>query len=366
MSIVLFDEVTTASNHVIGVATLNSEKSLNALNLEMIELLTSQFKTWQAQDNIALIVLQGAGDKAFCAGGDVVSLYNAMASGDKENYIERFFTQEYKLDYLIHAQEKPVLVWGHGIVMGGGLGLMAGASHRVVTEKSRIAMPEITIGLYPDVGGSYFLSNMPDQVGLFLGLTGASINASDAIYTHLADYFVESQLKDELVAQLTKFEWSTDATENHESLNKLLAQLSPNSELQPPSNIKAHLALFEELSERQSLCDKVACIGQYTSDDKWITRAQASLQHGSPLSAQLVWRQLNTATGKTLKQCFEMELGLSVKCGRFGEFQEGVRALLIDKDNKPNWRYDSIELVDESVLDDFFAPIWDSETHPLN
>ncbi len=135
---------------------------------------------WKNDHNIALVVLQGAGDKAFCAGGDIRDLYQAMkaAPDTYQPYVEDFFTKEYTLDYLIHTFDKPVLVWGNGIVMGGGLGLMAGASHRIVTASSRIAMPEMAIGLYPDVGGSWFLNRMPEGCGLFLGLTGASINFS--------------------------------------------------------------------------------------------------------------------------------------------------------------------------------------------
>lgn len=161
--VVLFRELESVSDKKIGIATLNAEASLNALSLEMVRLLKAQLLDWQTRNDIALVLLEGSGEKAFCAGGDVVKLYQATIDAKKAAEkdgnasrlapdVQTFFQEEYELDYLIHTYQKPFMVWGHGIVMGGGLGLFAGASHRIVTEKSRIAMPEITIGLYPDVG----------------------------------------------------------------------------------------------------------------------------------------------------------------------------------------------------------------------
>jgi enoyl-CoA hydratase/carnithine racemase len=365
MSSVLFNEVATQSGHKIAIATLNVERALNALNLEMIELLTPQLAAWQADDEVALIVLQGAGDKAFCAGGDVVSLYKAMEQGDPDNYIEQFFTLEYQLDYAISQSETPVLVWGSGIIMGGGLGLMVGASHRIVTETSRIAMPEITIGLYPDVGGSYFLNKMPQEVGLFLGLTGASINATDALTVKLADHFLDNAQKDVLTELLVNTNWSDDSNENSVTLSKLLVELSQSATQMPQSNIAAYSELFQTMAKHSALNDKVASILTYQSDDKWLSKAQASLKAGSPISAHLVFEQLKRAAGLSLKECFMMELGLSVQCGRFGEFQEGVRALLIDKDLSPSWRFNDIEAVTDEVLAFFFTPLWQANEHPL-
>ena len=192
---VLFETLIAENGCQIGVITLNAEKTLNALSLDMIDLMAEQLALWSTDDNIALVLMQAAGEKAFCAGGDLQNLYQSMlthhASVDKDDvranqYACDFFNREYRLDYLIHTYPKPILCWGHGIVMGGGIGLMAGASHRVVTEKSRLAMPEIGIGLFPDVGGSYFLNRMPGKLGLFLALTGAMVNAADAKFTKLA------------------------------------------------------------------------------------------------------------------------------------------------------------------------------------
>jgi len=213
---VLFDTLTADNGSRIGIVTLNAEKTLNALSLEMIDLLAAQLAAWSSDTGIALVLFQAAGEKAFCAGGDLQNLYQSMlahhASDQKDDvranrYACDFFAREYRLDYLIHTYPKPILCWGHGIVMGGGIGLMAGASHRVVTEKSRLAMPEIGIGLFPDVGGTWFLNRMPGKLGLFLALTGAMINASDARFTKLADYAIAQADKQQVIAALLRQPW---------------------------------------------------------------------------------------------------------------------------------------------------------------
>ncbi|KZN49826.1 enoyl-CoA hydratase/isomerase family protein [Pseudoalteromonas luteoviolacea] len=350
----------------VAVATLNAPKALNALNLDMIRLLAPQLSEWSADDSIAMVVLKGAGEKAFCAGGDVVSLYKAMAADDDNNYLETFFSEEYRLDYQIHNYDKPILLWGNGIIMGGGLGLMAGASHRVVTETSRIAMPEITIGLYPDVGGSYFLNKMPEGVGLFLGLTGASVNANDAKFVGLADHFINADHFDILLHNLSEVNWGKTNVLNHDKLTQLLLSIEEGAHSLPNSAIKPLAKDIKKLVEHADLAVQVDHIlSMDSSDNKWLSKAQAGLKHGSPLSAVLVSEQLKRLAGQSLKACFSQELNMSVHCGEVGEFQEGVRALLIDKDGKPNWHFKSIAEVDSKVVDGFFVPKWDDENHPL-
>jgi len=370
MSCVLFKELESACGLKIGIATLNSEKSLNALNMDMIQLLTPQLQTWKEDDSIALVLLEGAGEKSFCAGGDVVSLYKAMATeengkSDPSNYIEQFFTAEYKLDYLIHRFEKPILLWGNGIIMGGGLGLMAGASHKVVTETARIAMPEITIGLYPDVGGSFFLNKMPDQVGLFLGLTGASMNCEDARFVGLGDYYVKHSYKSDMIEKLLLTKWGKTKSLNHDKLSEVLQGFQNISGKPPVSEVKNHIDSISKMSNFNTLVDKVNYVLNIDIEDKWFNRAQKGLSHGSPFSAHLVYQQLKHAKGLSLGDCFRQELSMSVQCGRFGEFKEGVRALLIDKDGKPNWKFTDLNSVSQEHLAPFFESLWDNGTHPL-
>ncbi|PKI17400.1 enoyl-CoA hydratase/isomerase family protein [Colwellia sp. 12G3] len=388
--VVLFQEVDCDNGKKIGVITLNSPKSLNALSGDMIALLYPKLVAWQQQQNIAAVFLQGEGEKAFCAGGDIVHLYNAMKDSAMKNSvtksntstegsvdvlsadnkfapeIEDYFTQEYQLDFLIHRFNKPFIVWGSGIVMGGGLGMLVGASHRVVTENSRIAMPEISIGLFPDVGGSYFLNKMPAGCGLFLALTGASINAADAKFCQLADYFVEQQHKDNLVSQLKMINWGETIPLNHDKASQLLQEFEQGSVSKlPASPLREHQTLITQLVDKHELTDIVTAILSLETEDKWLSRAQKSLKNGSALSAQLAYSQLQRGKGMTLADCFRMELNLAVKCGHFGEFLEGVRALLIDKDNNPQWRYSSVDLIDAKVLDWFFESTWSKAEHPL-
>ena len=367
-NVVLFQELLCDNGKKIAVATLNSESSLNALSGDMIDVLYLQLEAWHQNDEISVVFLQGAGEKAFCAGGDVVHLYKEMQShvGDYAPEVENYFTKEYKLDYLIHTFNKPFIVWGNGIVMGGGLGMMVGASHRVVTESSRIAMPEISIGLYPDVGGTWFLNRMPDNCGLFLGLTGASINAADAKYTGLADYFITSDKKENFIEQLTQINWGDTIALNHDKLSALMhdSELHSNAKL-PVSHVCAQKALIEHVMSHDNITDTVEAILSVEVEDKWFNKAQKSLKHGSALSGHIFYRQIIQGQSLTLADCFRMELNLSVKCGQYGEFVEGIRALLIDKDFKPQWKFDSVKVVDAEVIDWFFESKWTGTAHPL-
>lgn len=371
---VMFDELITACGFKIGHATLTKPAALNALDLPMIRLLTPQLEKWQKDPKIAMVFLDGSGDRAFCAGGDIVSMYKSMqqaatnkglAKTSHALALQEFFTEEYQLDYLIHTFSKPVLVWGNGIIMGGGLGLMSGGSHRIVTETSRIAMPEISIGLYPDVGGSYFLNQMPAGNGLFLGLTGASINATDALYSHLADYFVPHDAKATLFSKLLSANWQEGLLQ--QTLSSICDDFhSLHIGQLPQGNLLENQDWLTNLANQNDVVTAVNYIlSANAADNKWLDRAQRTLSSGSAITANLVFEQLRRGQNMTLAECFQMELGLSCQCGEFGEFQEGVRALMIDKDNQPNWRHQSVEQVPQATIDYFFADIWSQSAHPL-
>lgn len=366
--VVLYQELIAQNGKKIGVATLNSEKSLNALSLPMVESLLPQLTAWQHDSSISMVMLQGAGDKAFCAGGDIRDLYKAMLDqpGTYAPYVEDFFAKEYTLDYLIHTFGKPVLVWGNGIVMGGGLGLMAAASHKVVTITSRIAMPEMAIGLYPDVGASWFLNRMPPGCGLFLGLTGASINAADAKFIGLADNFVLHERKADLVEKLLAINWGDTVVLNHQKLGDVLRNEEEQFRAQMPlSQIRPHQQDIEKLAQLGSLPDVITAINAMSGDDKWLEKAKASLAYGSPITAHIVYALLQLGQSKILADSFKLELGLSVQCGKLGEFTEGVRALLMDKDLKPNWQYKTVADVPQAVIDELFRSPWSTAEHPL-
>ena len=372
MSVVLFKELVTNNDKKIAIAELNSPKSLNALSLEMMTLLITQLTLWQDDDDVVMVILQGAGDKAFCAGGDVVSLYHTLTEQRKtvqpneefvvldettirESLAYEFFTKEYYLDQFIHEYSKPIMVWGDGYVIGGGIGLFSGASHRVVTEKTLLAMPEITIGLYPDVGASWFLNKAPSNIGLFLGLTGAIFNAADAQYIGLADVIVNSVDEQAILDRLITLPWQ-NKTENAALLSEVLAEYSANCKTKIISNVKSNEALISALSSYDNCADIHHAIINEEFDDKWLQSAQKKLKNGSPLSAVLIYQQLKSSKGFTLAECFASELNLSLRCCQYPEFSEGVRALLVDKDKTPNWRYQNINCVPEDRVDWFFTP----------
>ncbi|WP_417707351.1 enoyl-CoA hydratase/isomerase family protein [Rheinheimera aquimaris] len=366
--VVLYQELTAQNGKKIGVATLNSEKSLNALSLPMVESLLPKLQSWQADPSISLVILDGSGDKAFCAGGDIRDLYKAMLDKPAEYapYVEEFFTKEYTLDYLIHTFGKPVLVWGNGIVMGGGLGLMAGASHKVVTATSRIAMPEMAIGLYPDVGASWFLNRMPPGCGLFLGLTGASINAADAKFIGLADHFVLHERKAALIDKLKTINWGDTIALNHQKLSDALRSEEDQCRTQMPlSQIRPHQSEIEALAGLTELETVIAAINTMQGEDKWLLKAKDSLAYGSPITAHIVFELLKLGQSKILADSFRLELGLSVQCGKLGEFTEGVRALLMDKDLQPKWQYKTVADVPQAVIAELFRSPWQPEQHPL-
>ncbi|MCY7294167.1 enoyl-CoA hydratase/isomerase family protein [Alteromonas sp. a30] len=365
---VLFEELACADGSKLGIATLNLPKALNSLNLTMVELLLEKLRFWANQDHISAVLLKGAGEKAFCAGGDVVSLYNAMKDNEDPSSVPdmaaTFFREEYKLDNFIHEYPKPFIVWGSGIVMGGGMGLLMGASHRIVTETSRLAMPEITIGLFPDVGGSYFLNRMPKGCGLFCGLTGAMINASDAIELGLADYFNSAENLNSFVSELKNIEWKArDASKQLDQLCQV--KHAANDDLMPEAQFKLHVKAMQGLAQCTSLSQAVSYILQMPStDDKWLAKAQKNLKAGSPITMHLVYQQLQKGAVLSLAQCFQMELAMAYRSTTLGEFQEGVRALLIDKDMQPKWQYASPDDVPSALVESFFEPQWDGE-HPL-
>ncbi len=364
---VLFRTVVTASGHRFGHATLNAPASLNALTLTMVDLLQSQLSAWADDPQVAGVVLDGSSEKAFCAGGDVVGLYRAMRAagpGKVPHEAAEFFEREYRLDYQIHTYPKPFVCWGHGIVMGGGIGLMAGASHRVVTPRSRLAMPEITLGLYPDVGGSWFLSRLPGRTGLFLALTGAPLNAADALWAGLADRAARAEDHGALLEAIAHARWDGERSADAERLDDLLRAL-PSADLAPSQlaphrdRIDALIGPHDTLATMAPRLRSLACEG-----DAWLSTAGSTFQKGSPTSAALAIALQRRLRQASLAEVFRMEYQASVGCCVFPDFAEGVRALLIDKDKTPRWQGAAQDEGGDAHLDALLAPRF-AGAHPL-
>jgi len=210
----------------LGFLRLNNPSSLNALDLDMLQTIERKLFEWRQRNDIACTVLHADSDKAFCAGGDVKALAMALQRDGTIEPARDYFTTEYFVDYLIHVYPKPILCWADGITMGGGIGIMNGASYRVVTERSVLAMPEIAIGLFPDVGGTYFLNQLPAGLGLFLGLTGARFSGLDAVAIGMADGLIRAEKKTEALSGLTRLSWTADPRQNKETLRSYLAAVA--------------------------------------------------------------------------------------------------------------------------------------------
>ncbi|WP_043526311.1 enoyl-CoA hydratase/isomerase family protein [Litchfieldella xinjiangensis] len=364
---VLFDELPVRDGGKIGVATLNAPKSLNALSLEMIHQLDAKLVAWADDRHVVAVWLEGAGDKAFCAGGDVVAVYRAMTEDDGQENVfpETYFAAEYCLDYRIHRYPKPLLVWGDGIVMGGGLGLMAGAGYRLATETTRIAMPEITIGLFPDIGASWFLNRMPRGVGAYLGLTGAQLNSRDALDLGLADRLIPRASREMLLGTLEEADYgSRTPSELHAGVQAALNRHERRS-LAPAPQVWPLLDHIQTLMACASVATATRRILTDTRDHAWLAANRARLETGCPLTAHLVWDMLARHRLGSLADAFRDEWNLAVQCCRRGDLVEGVRALLIDKDKSPRWRHASVAKVPDADIQALLAPVVDHEEHPL-
>ncbi|MDR6525055.1 enoyl-CoA hydratase/carnithine racemase [Chryseobacterium rhizosphaerae] len=351
--------VLTEIKNKVGIITLNSEKTLNSLSLPMIEELQSILTDWKTSDQVVCLFLQGAGEKALCAGGDVRKLYDAIMAQRAIDPTEvpkdcyDFFSKEYQVDYDIHTYPKPVIVWGSGIVMGGGLGLMVGASHRIVTEKSKLAMPEITIGLYPDVGGTWFLNKMPSAFGIYLGLTGARLDGADCKYLGLADYYMESSSKEDIINALKQADWTSNP---YQTVSDILNTISENTDI-PESQAALHHEFIQNFEGVDAVEEFGDLIRNYPEKDDWINTGLKSFTAGSPSSAHIIFRQLKQGKHLSLEEVFQSELNLSCQCCIHPDFAEGVRALLVDKDQSPQWQPATLNDITTEWIDSYFAEL---------
>ena len=363
--VVLFKEIKASNGKRFGVATLNAPASLNSLSVAMVRLLIPQLREWAQDGGIAGVLLDASGEKAFCAGGDLRQLYQTLLEcGPARNtYAESFFSEEYELDHLIHTFPKPFLCWGHGIVMGGGVGLLAGASHRVVTLQSRIAMPEISIGLYPDVGGSWFLRRVPGRVGLFLALTAAPLNAADAIFCGLADIAMPQERKSQLLEAIAAHAWHGEGKADRAALSRLLAQAGEGTERQP-SKVREHFDTINELMAGDDLLDIAQRLSELKSDDPWLQAAAKTFAKGAPSSAALSFELWQRVPRMSLAEVFRLEYWASLGFCAHKDFAEGIRAVLIDKDRNPRWSPATLEEITPEFIEDHLR-VRAEGPHPL-
>lgn len=395
---VIFQTYPTDCGHVIAEMTLNSPRSLNALSVDMCQRMSSQLLKWQQDDRVVAVLLRGAGEKAFCAGGDIRKLYDSMCEHSNQSispnpYATEFFGSEYDLYRQMHFYPKPLILWGNGIIMGGGMGLMAGCSHRIVTETTRFAMPEITIGLFPDATGSWFLQRMPAKIGLFLGLTGAQCFAADAMLVNLAEYALPSSDYEQVVNVLTSANWDTATKGANPATNKLvadhhasatvsrvLAQLASQSASAlslKPSKLAQHWQAIHTLMNCGGLVDIDAllkddnALARLDADfvqDNWSQKAINTYRQGCPVTAALTYELFYKVADLSLEQILYLEANVAVNCANHSDFREGVRALLIDKDKNPTWSRTLAECMTsdgQAYVESHFHSPYPEHEHPF-
>lgn len=355
---VLFEEREAAGGRRVGFATLNRPRQLNALNLEMCQLMLERFRRWASDESIAAVVLDGAGDKGFSAGGDVAEVIRQVRAGGPQRFVygDAFFEVEYQLDLLIHAFPKPLLSYSHGVCMGGGVGLTVGASHRVVSDNSRIAMPEIHIGLFPDVGGGWFLNRVPGGAGTLMALTGLTINEADALFAGLSDYFVPVEAREELYGKLLAIAWTGDAATDREALTGLL--LSQHRRFKaglPVSNLQMYYDAIRFIAMQPNVTAVRDALLAAAAEDEWFKVPAQNLAKGSPTAAHVTWEYLRRARRMSLPEVLAMDLTLARQFQRHLDFPEGVRALLIDKDRAPKWSPVDFDAVSRALVAGHFT-----------
>ena len=341
-------QITAAVNGVLGLITLNRADALNALSLAMVRDITTLLRAWGADTRIQAVVLIGEGrpgkPAAFCAGGDIRFFHRAALSSDTA--LDDFFTEEYALNHLIHGYAKPCIALMDGVVMGGGMGLSQGARLRVLTEHSRLAMPETAIGLFPDVGGGWFLSQCPGHTGEWLALTGQAIGAGDAIELGLGDVFVQSVQLPSIIEALRHSEQS--------SAEHVVATVMEKVDLAPAAD---HVSLRKRIDSHFGQADLPAIFASLAdADDDWAASTLATLRKRSPLMLAVTLEQLRRARSLSLADELRLERGLVHQCfylrpGAASETVEGIRALAVDKDHAPRWNPPQMEDVTPAMVE---------------
>ncbi|KAG2225376.1 hypothetical protein INT45_005620 [Circinella minor] len=341
------EEILTVKNVGVREIVLNRPKKLNALNLNMVELITPELQAWEKSDLAKIILLKSCGGKGFCAGGDVKTVVDLAAEGKYEEAI-KFFETEYKLDHLIGNLEKPYVSIMDGITMGGGVGLSVHAPFRIATEKTLFAMPETGIGFLPDVAGSFFLPRLDGQLGIYLGLTGKRLKGSDVFYSGVATHYIPSSRLPALEARLSEIDNPTHDIINT-AIEEFSAEMDQELEFSLGGDVRAAIDRcfkFDTVEEIFAAVEK--------EDSEWGKETLKLLKGVSPTSLKITLQQLRTGATLTLGQCFKMEYHLVQKFLRGHDFAEGVNSTLVTR-TKPNWQPSAItDIKFDKIKEEYF------------
>jgi enoyl-CoA hydratase len=323
---------------------LNRPQALNAITLGMAETMTAFMRQWADDPAVGTVLIDGAGGRAFAAGGDIRALYDAAKSGG--DLPEKFWVTEYRLNVLIARYPKPVVALMDGLVMGGGVGLSVHAAHRVVTDRSSVAMPEVAIGFFPDVGASFPLARAPGFTGSYLTLTGNRVGAADAIYCGLADVHIPAAHLADLPSALA------DCRSAEAARTELGKFVSPPA----PGRLASGRSWIDSCFDADRIEDVVTNLAASDAEDARV--ALEAMRKASPTSLKITLRNLRDAAKfKRVEECFQQDYRIALACIAGHDFIEGIRAIIVDKDRKPAWRPDTIEAVTPDIVERHFGSI---------
>ncbi|UKA63142.1 enoyl-CoA hydratase/isomerase family protein [Arthrobacter sp. FW306-04-A] len=335
-------EVLVEKRGHLGVVTLNRPQAVNALTAGMVHAMLEQLTAWAVDDAIKTVLVHGAGDRGLCAGGDIVAIYDDMLRhGDQT---ADFWAEEYRLNSLIARYPKPYVAFMDGLVLGGGVGISAHGSVRVVTERTRTGMPETTIGFVPDVGGTLLLSRSPGESGTHAALTGAHLSGADALFLGLADHFVPSESLPALA----------------EALESSTAEAAVGRFVQEPP-ASALSGQRDWIDAAYASDDAEDIVGRLRAAGGEAATAAGTIESKSPTAVKVTLESLRRVRGLSLEEALEQEYRVGMRCLIGPDFREGIRAQVVDKDRNPQWKPASLAEVSQAAVDGFFAPLGDRE-----
>jgi enoyl-CoA hydratase len=356
------DDIVFGREGGLATITLNRPQALNAFTLGMYRALAPMLRQWEGDRNVRAVLIRGAGERAFCAGGDIRAIYEAGRglSGDRE-LTSVFFRKEYEIIRHIHRFPKPYLAIIDGITMGGGAGVSVNGACRIATERTLLAMPETGIGLFPDVGATRFLNLCPGHIGRYLGLTGVRLGPADALFCGFATHFVPRERVPALVGELGRMAWRSGAVAQQQ-VEALLARFGAEPGAPPIANRRTAIdrCFAGETVEAilAALEDEAAADGP---DSEWAAETRAALLTKSPASVKITLRQLITGADFDIEGALTLEYRLTQHVMAGHDFYEGVRAVVVDKDQKPRWRPATLAEVTDRMIDSYFTSIGERE-----
>ncbi len=336
------DHVLTERRSTLGIITLNRPQALNALSHDMVLAIDRQLAEWEHDFAVAAVLIRGAGDRAFCAGGDIRAFYDLRDGGAAE-LSAVFYRDEYRLNRRIFRYPKPYIALVDGVTMGGGVGVSVHGTHWVATERTLFAMPETGIGFFPDVGGGYFLPRLPGQIGMYLALTGARLKAPDCLYAGIANRIIPASRAEELTDALARPGSHIDA---------VLAAFADDPGSAP---LAQHRDIIDRCFAAEGVSAILAALDRETSP--WAAETAATIRRVSPTSLKVAFRQIHAGAGLSFEDNMKMEYRLSQRFNAGHDYFEGIRAAIVDKDRSPKWQPATVEEVSDDDIGKYFAPV---------